>query len=306
MRPRFRALEAPRRGFSFSGGNVVQQAVQVPEESADDFEIEDTTQPEQLSREAAVLTGEAPPSTEEAPEAPETQTPAEPAETPAAQAEPAAPATPPAPQPRTYTEEEVRQLRESARGRIEAERRQAQEAQRQLRDVNREAMVEAALRSEEARLAPTMGADEARAFVRDPSRVNTVRQNYVAQDRLREIEERLTATGIEQEQGAKIELSLRLAREHNIAAEDQELLLSVATPEAMVKMAKRLGTQAAGQAKAVAERRAMVPAETKATSLESGVSGSASPESDDARSERLNMTPSWEWTDADYDYMKRQ
>ena len=288
---------------------MVQQAVQAPEESADDFEIEDTTQPEALAQEAAVLAGQTPPSIEEVPEATEAETPAEPAETPAAQAEPpaaVAPATPPAPQPRTYTEEEVRQLRESARGRIEAERRQAQEAQRQLREMNRESMVEAALRSEEARLAPTMGADEARAFVRDPSRVNTVRQNYVAQDRLRDVEAQQAQAAVEQEQQAKAITARHLSQQFGVAADDLEILMATSTPEAMEKTAKRLGTQTAAKAKEIAERRAQVPAETKATSLESGVSGSASPESDDARSERLNMTPSWEWTDADYAYMKRQ
>ena len=72
----------------------------------------------------------------------------------------------------------------------------------------------------------------------------------------------------------------------------------------MEKAAKRLGRQKAADAKAVADRRALVPAETKATSLESGISGSSSPESDEARLERINRTPSWEWSDADYKYMK--
>ena len=282
---------------------MVQQVAPPPEDMADEALIEDTTTPEVLAQEAAVLAGTAPDAVE-VPEAPAAEAPAEPAATSEAQAAPTATETPPAPQPRTYTEEEVRQFRESARGRIDAERRQKDEAHRLLREVNREALVEAALRQEEARLAPTMGVDEARTFVRDPSRVNTVRQNYVAQDRLRDVEAEQAQAAVEQEGQAKTITARLLAQQHNVAAEDQELLLSISTPDAMEKMAKRLGRQKAEKAKETAERRAQVPAETKATSLESGISGSSSPESDEARLERINRTPAWEWSDADYKYMK--
>src|SRR3990172_4714126 len=107
MRPRFRAFEAPRRGFSFSGGNsLVQQVAPPAEDMADEALIEDTTTPEVLAQEAAVLAGTAPDAVE-VPEGPAAEAPAEPAAPPA---EPSAPETPPAPQPRTYSEAEVRQM----------------------------------------------------------------------------------------------------------------------------------------------------------------------------------------------------
>ena len=304
MRPRFRALEAPRRGFLCSGGNsLVQQVAPPAEDMADEALIEDTTTPEVLAQEAAVLAGTAP-DVVEVPEAPAADTPAEPAATPEAQAAPTATETPPAPQPRTYTEEEVRQFRDSARGRIEAERRQAEEARRALREVNREAMGEAALRQEEARLAPTMGADEARSFVRDPARVSAVRENATAKDELRALREQWAARDEDIEGASRVIFARLVTRENNLTAEDQEILATIGTPEGMEKTAKILGQRKTAKVKETADRRAQVPAETKATSLESGISGSSSPESDEARLERINRTPSWEWSDADYKYMK--
>src|SRR3990167_6382379 len=90
--------------------------------------IEDTTTPEVLAQEAAVLAVTAPDPVE-VPEAPAAEAPAEPAAPPA---EPSAPETPPAPQPRTYSEAEVRQMQATARGRVEAERRQADAGRQRL------------------------------------------------------------------------------------------------------------------------------------------------------------------------------
>ena len=280
---------------------MVQQAAPPAEDMADEALIEDTTTPEVLAQEAAVLAGTAPDAVE-VPEAPAAEAPAEPAPPPPA--EPSALETPPAPQPRTYTEEEVRQFRESARGRIDAERRQKDEAQRALRDVNREAMVEAALRQEEARLAPTMGTDEARAFVRDPARVSAVRENATAKEELRALREQQASRDEDIEAASRVIFARLVTRENNLTAEDQEILATIGTPEGMEKTAKLLAQRKTAKGKEAADRRAMVPAETKATSLESGISGSSSPESDEARLERINRTPSWEWSDADYKYMK--
>ena len=268
---------------------------------ADDALIEDTTTPEVLAQEAAVLAGTAP-DVVEVPEAPAAEAPAP--TTPPPEAAAPAPEAPPAPQPRTYSEAEVRQMQATARGRIEAERRQAEEIRHKLAEINRETQVEAVLRQEEARLAPTMGADEARQFVRSPERTKLVRDHYAAQDQLREVNERAALMGLEQELQAKVIVARQFAQQFNVAPADQDLLLSVSSPDEMKKVAQRLGQQKADAAKATADRRALVPAETKQTSLESGISGTSSPESDESRLERINRTPSWEWSDADYKYMK--
>ena len=304
MRPRFRALEAPRRGFLCSGGNsLVQQVAPPAEDTADDALIEDTTTPEVLAQEAAVLAGTAP-DVALVPEAPAADAPAEPAATPTAQAVPTATESPPAPQPRTYSEAEVRQMQATARGRVEAERKQADEARRRLAALDLDARVEAHVRTEEQRLAQTMGTDEARAFARSPERLQQVRGHFTAEQRLGEIEAQRTNDAFEREVGAMVQTAMLFQQRYNVAEEDMEVLLATTTPVAMEKAAKRLGRQKAADARAVADRRALVPAETKATSLESGISGSSSPESDEARLERINRTPSWEWSDADYKYMK--
>ena len=268
---------------------------------ADEALIEDTTTPEVLAQEAAVLAGTAPDAVE-VPEAPAAEAPAEPAPPPPA--EPSAPETPPAPQPRTYSEAEVRQMQATARGRVEAERKQADAVRQRLAALDLDARVEAHVRTEEQRLAQTMGADEARAYARSPERLQQVRGHFTAEQRLQEIEAQRTNDLFEREVGAMVQTAMMFQQRYNVADEDMEVLMATTTPQAMEKAAKRLGSVKAEAAKAVAERRAQVPAETKQTSLESGISSSSSPESDEARLERINRTPSWEWSDADFKYMK--
>jgi len=280
---------------------VVQQVAPPPEDMADDALIEDTTTPEVLAQEAAVLAGTAPDAVE-VPEAPAAEAPAEPAPPPPA--EPSAPETPPAPQPRTYSEAEVRQMQATARGRVEAERKQADAVRQRLAALDLDARVEAHVRTEEQRLAQTMGADEARAYARSPERLQQVRGHFTAEQRLQEIEAQRTNDLFEREVGAMVQTAMMFQQRYNVADEDMEVLMATTTPQAMEKAAKRLGSVKAEAAKAVAERRAQVPAETKQTSLESGISSSSSPESDEARLERINRTPSWEWSDADFKYMK--
>ena len=280
---------------------MVQQVAPPAEDMADDALIEDTTTPEVLAQEAAVLAGTAPDAVE-VPEAPAAEAPAEPAPPPPA--EPSAPETPPAPQPRTYSEAEVRQMQATARGRVEAERKQADAVRQRLAALDLDARVEAHVRTEEQRLAQTMGADEARAYARSPERLQQVRGHFTAEQRLQEIEAQRTNDLFEREVGAMVQTAMMFQQRYNVADEDMEVLMATTTPQAMEKAAKRLGSVKAEAAKAVAERRAQVPAETKQTSLESGISSSSSPESDEARLERINRTPSWEWSDADFKYMK--
>jgi len=280
---------------------MVQQRVEDPTADDQDLVIEDTTSPEQLAREAEIGSG-TPPGREPVAE-PDSESPAEatpPAEPPQAEAPEAQ--VPPTPPTRTYTEEEYRRIQSAKDREVAAERRRAEDAQRRLNELNLDAQVEAYLRTEEQRLAQQLGPDEARQFVRTPERTKTVRDHYVSQQRLQEVQQRETQMGLEQELQAKVITARHFIQTYNVAAEDQELLLAVNTPDEMEKVAKRLGRKVQQNA----ARRAAVPAETQQTSLESGMSGTSAPESEDTRVGRLNDTPSWEWSDDDIRFMRRQ
>lgn len=281
---------------------MVQPAVQQPvEESTDEAPIFDETAPEQLQREQAVVEGRDPDAPAAEPEAPVTP---EPTPTPpAAQAPPAeAPATP---QSRVYSQSELDAIQNEWRQRYRGQQRVAEEARQRLTALNLEAQVEAHLRTEESRLAATMGEAEARAFVRSPERAGQVRDQYAAQHQLREVQQREAAMVSEQEQQAKVILAKHFVQAHNVASEDHGLLMAISTPEEMEKVAKRLGRASEAKANEKAAIKASVPAETRATALESGISGHSAPENDDTRINRLNDTPSWEWTDDDSKFMRR-
>mgnify|MGYP001608542902 CR=1 FL=1 len=283
---------------------MVQQVQAPPADPEDspDLVIEDSTQPEALAAEAEVLAGRTP-QPQEAAQLTDTPAPVvEPATTPEPVA--AAPATPTPAAPRTYTAEEVRRIQAADRGRIEAARKQAEDAQRRLGEMNLDAQVEAYLRQEEQKLAPTMGEDEARAFTRSPDRTKQVRDHYNAQQQLREIEAQRTNDNFEREVGAMVQTALMFQTKYNVAQDDMEVLMATTTPAAMEKAARRLSRASAEKAKAAADLKAQVPPESKSTSLETGVSGTSAPESEDTRIERLNMTPSWEWTPGDVKFMR--
>lgn len=277
---------------------MVQQRVQEPTGDDQDFVIEDNTNPDQLAREAAVGTP--------GPEAvapPDSESPAETTPEPQqAQAPEAQTPKTPTPPTRSYTEEDVRRLQSAKDREVAAERRRAWEAQQQLNSVNLEAQAEAYLRTEEQRLAQQLGPDEARQFVRSPERTKAVRDHYTSQQKMAELQQREQMMGLEQELQAMVITARHFIQTHNIAEEDQELLLTATTPQAMEKIAKRLGRKA----QQTASRRDAVPPENRNTALESGMSGTSAPESEDRRVERLNETPSWEWSDDDIRFMRRQ
>ena len=283
---------------------MVQPAVQPPaEEVTDEAPIFDETAPEQLQREQAVAEGRDPDAEQPAAESEALVTPEPTPTPPAAQAPPTeAPATP---QPRVYSQGELDAIQDQWRQRYRGQQRAAEEARQRLTALNLEAQVEAHLRGEETRLAAQMGEAEARAFVRSPERAGQVRDHYAAQHQLREVQQREAAMVAEQEQQAKVITARHLAQAHNVSADDHELLLAASTPDAMEKVAKRLGRVSEQKAKDKADLKATVPPETRATALESGISGHSAPESDDTRINRLNDTPSWEWTDDDAKYMRR-
>jgi hypothetical protein len=182
--------------------------------------------------------------------------------------------------------------------------RQAAEAQRRLTEVNLEAQVEAYQRAEEARLTAQVGADEARNIVRAPDRTKLVRDHFTAQQQLQEAAVERVWQSVEAEEQAKVITARHFAQTHNVAAEDVDMLLSTSTPEAMERLAKRIGQANRQKQEDVAAKRAAVPPETRQTALESGISGTAVPESEDTRINRLNETPSWEWSDDDIRFMR--
>lgn len=186
-------------------------------------------------------------------------------------------------------------------------RRQAEELARQLQSQNLEAQVEAYLRSEEQRLAATgLAPDDARNAVRAPDHVDRVRGDFTAKQRVQELERTQAVEMVQKEVDAMVTIALQFQRKYNVADEDMEVLMATTTPVAMEKAAKRLGQVKAEGDKKAAAIKAQVPPETKTTSLESGMSGTSAPESTDTRLARLQETPSWEWSDDDIRFMRRQ
>lgn len=294
-------------GLFVWGKVLVQEAVQQPpEEATDEAPIFDETSPEQLQRETAVAEGRNPdaeqPAAPETPEAPVTP---EPETAPAATQEKPPAEAPATPQPRVYSQGELDAIQDQWRQRYRGQQRAAEEARQRLSALNLEAQVEAHLRSEETRLAAQMGEAEARAFVRSPERAGQVRDHYQAQYQLREVQQREAARDVEQEQQAKVITARHLMQTYNVSDDDGELLLAASTPEGMEKTAKRLGRVREDKAREKAAIKAAVPAETRETALESGISGHSAPENDDARIKRLNETPSFEWGDDDIKFMRR-
>jgi hypothetical protein len=83
-----------------------------------------------------------------------------------------------------------------------------------------------------------------------------------------------------------------------------EVLLAAPTPAHMERLAQRLGSKKPATTEAKQAVRGQVPVETDKTKLESGVVTAAAPESFERMVERLNATPSWEWSERDREFMR--
>lgn len=261
--------------------------------------IIDETPPEQVALEEQILTG----------------TPAVPAEPPEAEAAATVPAAAaPAPvkaeepkpetKPSVYTEEQVRKMQASWDRQIAEAKKRADEHQRKLQELDLGAQVEAHLRAQERQLEGQVGADEARKAVRTAENERQVKEYYAAQAEVRTLREAQQQARTQEEFQAKIIVAQSLASRYGVSRDDAELLLDTATPVAMERLAQKLGTTAQQKGQSAEQLRKAVPVETSQTKLESGMSGTAAPESTDRMTERLNNTPSWEWNEREREFMR--
>lgn len=271
------------------------------QQKTEDFPIIDETPPEQVAIEEKVMAGEPvqPPAApvEEAPAAE-----APPAEAPAPQAPVQAP--PEKPAARTFTEDQVRQMQSRWDKQIADERKRAAEASRRLQEFDLNAGVEAHLRQQERQLEPGIGAEEARKVIRTPENERQVREALGAQQKARVLEEQVRSMEAEQEFSARVVTARLFTQQYGVPAEDVEVLLAAPTPAHMERLAQRLGSRKAATTEAKQAVRGQVPVETEKTKLESGVVTAASPESFERMVERLNVTPSWEWSARDREFMR--
>ena len=279
---------------------MVQQQAKV-----DDFQIIDETTPAQIAIEEKVMAGEPVPQEETPPAEPAVAAAPPVAAPPVAPPKPPTPPEqPPAPAPRTYSEEQVRQMQSSWDRQIAQERQRAQTASKQLQEFDLNASVEAHLRTQERQLETSIGADEARKVVRTPDNERQVREGISAQQRVRVLEEQASAAQNEQEFNARVVTARLFTQQYGVAADDAELLLSAQTPVQMERLAKNLGSTGKATTEAAKSLREQVPVETPQTKLESGMSGTGAPESLERMGERLNSVPSWEWTEREREFMR--
>ena len=271
-----------------------------------EFNIQDTTTPEQLAIEGKD-DGQADQPEVETPQV-ETEQVASPdteQETPPPPAveAPAEQPTPEVEQPRSFSQEEVskmqsnwmRQLNETNEANIRLKVEQDR--------FNLDTEVEVRLKQQEAQLAAQYGEADAQKIVRAPDNVTAVRQaQTLAQENAR-LKADATSSDQMQEQTAKGIIAQQVMARHGLETADYEHLLATTTPQAMETLAGRLSSnnQAQNQKQ---EKLARVPAETPETALESGHSTGSAAESWDDKLTRIRQKPSSEWSDADHDFMR--
>ena len=136
---------------------------------------------------------------------------------------------------------------------IESEKAQA-EASKQVDE-----QVEAHLRSEEQKgMALGYSEEEVKRMVRDPERVRQTKDYFRQQRELQTYQQAIHTAG-------KRVAVQQFATQYNVAPEDQEILYSTETPEAMEALAKRLGRQRQESTGQKETRRSAVPPETRDT-----------------------------------------
>ena len=164
-----------------------------------------------------------------------------------------------------------------------------------LTDFDISAKVEAYLQAEIQSASTTMSAEEAERFVRAPTRVSTIREGFEARAETERLQQQTVQQGQVFEQNAKTQVVQQFAQEYGLSQADSTALMGMSDPQSMLTMAQRLGEL--GKQAAVVNA---VPAETAATKVGSGVSGTNSQPSDATRITNLrNKTPP-EMSDAEY------
>lgn len=290
-------------------------------ETTDDL-IEDSTPPERLAMEAAWERGEDIDAAVEVDEAAAPEPEAEAAEEPAAQVaepEPEKPVEPePAPEipPRSYTQDEWGK-RESAYRRLQAEaenRLRALAERESARDLETE--VGARVRVLQQQLEPTLGTEEAARVAQ--SRTDEIRGGLTAQFGLWQAQQQLQQSQTRQVGTILSSWAGELQRQHNLNAEDTQLLMGVVNPlaipdegtfmqvgQSMEQMARRLAQASATVRQTEEQKQARVPPATPEQTPETGESTSA-PDSEQALVNRLVNTPGHLWSKEESALMRRR
>lgn len=284
--------------------------------------IEDSTPQEVLDQETALLSedeGAAEPKEEGAPEGAEKPAEQPVAEQPAAKTEPTPEPAPEIEPERTFSQAEWN-TRQSSWDRQQAQTTQ-QISEMAQRDTERsiDTEVEARVRVLENQLAPTLGAEEASRFARDPTKVTEIKRGLQAEQQLKTTQEQLQQSQTHQAGTMLSSWVTELARQHTLSDSDAKLLTSMAGPgsflsqesfmatgNAMSAMAERLKAASASQQELQKAKEAQVPAGTDETRLESGASEVA-PDSAGARAGRIMETANWnELSAEDKEFMRRR
>ena len=222
------------------------------------------------------------------------------------------------PPPKIQDTPEWRRLQSSLDSQRIAAIKRAEEAEKRLQQFNLETEVEAALRREEARLEPTVGAEEARRVARDPSRVREVRESIEARAETEALRQQAQAGIAAQKSTALDGWIAQLQTAYSLSTDDVEQLRGVARHgvaldgdayvefgETLGGMAKRLGTVQKSRQEAERKRRERVPNGTPETALETGVSTAHAPPDDEAIAQSAEWKPASEWTEREQEVMRR-
>lgn len=293
-----------------------QQALE-PTGSGLDFEITDSTSPEQRALEAKALSEADEDSGEvQSPEAEQAPTPA-PAETPqpSAQTEPASEPKP----PRLEDSPEWRKAQASWQKQVDEAKKRAEAAERRAAEreakENLEAKVEAELRRQEARHSAQFGEDEARRLARDPENVRLVRDNAEKSQQLEQAQQESRNSAVREGTTHLANFINKLRADHGLDDEDTRALALYVTPSTFTDDASYMATGEAialaasrfAKAKQTQQQQAIkgrVPPETAATKPENGASPGSAARTPNQELARIRAKPSWEWTEAELKFMR--
>ena len=272
--------------------------------------IEDTTEPAQLEREAAVVAGrdpDAPESQELVTEAPEELVggagipPVE-----AQMGEQQAPAT--QEDVKRLIDERTAAIQSSADKRVAEEQRQRRLAEERNEQANLEARIEATLRQQEATLTESMGEEDARSYVRGANADNVKAQLTNAAENTR-LKQETAQAGAQNRAVWMREWLSEVQQRNSLSLEDVTALQSMVTAEslqsddafvvvgdAISKVAERLKGRTTGT---------VVPRGTPGTNPGTGRSTNNSPTTDAILTASAREKPAWQWDQAEQAAMRR-
>ena len=203
-----------------------------------------------------------------------------------------------------HSEESMRKAQSAWNQQLEQQKQQhAQELQQvnaRLQEFDISARVEAYLQRQEASATPTLGAEEATRFVRQPENIAEVKRGIDAQVRTEQLEQQAQQQAVNAEQGYKSDTVRHLSAQHGLSLEDATLLVGYNDPYQMQAAAIRLG-ELRKQAAVVNT----VPAETSATAVGNGNSTLNTQPNAETQRASLRQKTILEMSDDEYDHARR-